>query len=65
MPRLDHRPTPQRVREARAAAYPDLGDVVDRLCVAVEALAAGQPLPADVAALLAQRQAVKTRYPKS
>ncbi|MDG3442480.1 hypothetical protein [Nitrospirillum amazonense] len=65
MPRLDHRPSLERVRAARADAYPELGDVIDALCAGVEALAAGQPLPPETQAVLARRQLIKTRYPKS
>ncbi|MDG3444496.1 hypothetical protein [Nitrospirillum amazonense] len=65
MPRLDHRPSLERVRAARADAYPDLGDVIDALCAGIDALAAGQPLPPETQAVLAHRQAVKTRFPKA
>ncbi|TWB20684.1 hypothetical protein FBZ89_10683 [Nitrospirillum amazonense] len=65
MSRLDHRPTDERVRAARAIAYPDQGDVIDALCEGIEALAGSRPLSAKTLAVLAERRAVKARYPKS
>lgn len=52
-------------RHNRAREYPALGDAVDALMDAVAALAAGKPIPPHAAALMAQRQATKAKYPKA
>lgn len=48
-------------REARRAAYPDIGDQLDAIW---KALAVQQGLPSDTQAMLTQVYEVKRRYPK-
>lgn len=50
--------------DARRAQYPTVGDQLDELWRAIEALAAGQPLPASVTDMQATIAAVKSRHLK-
>jgi hypothetical protein len=52
-------------RAKRAAAYPAIGDQLDALNKAIAALAAGEPVPADAAAILATVANVKATIPKA
>lgn len=52
-------------RVQRARAYPKIGDQLDALWKAVDALAAGQPVPADATAVKAAIASVKAAHPKA
>jgi hypothetical protein len=49
---------------ARRTAYPPIGDQLDAIMRGFEALSAGEPLPPEVAAWVADCQAVKSAHPK-
>lgn len=49
---------------ARRAAYPDVGEQLDAINKAIDAIRRGEPLPADAVAVLDRVQTVKATYPK-
>lgn len=49
----------------RMGDYPSAGDQLDEMWRAIEALAAGEPLPASATEMIDKIRAVKARFPKT